>query len=112
MRPAYTITIPLVSKKPSEETPTRLRWTRPAERIMMVIFWDKYDILLIEHLLGGITISGPSYASIIERLCCAILEKRRGKISVGVLRLHDNPPAQQVQYRSGCYSKGWFRRNE
>ena len=44
-------------KKPSEETPTRLRRTRPAENIMMVIFWDKYGILPSEYLPGGTTIS-------------------------------------------------------
>ena len=36
------------------------------------------------------TISVSYYASIIERLHYAILEKRRGKASDGVLLLHDN----------------------
>ena len=87
MRPAYTITIASVHKKPDEETATRLRRTRPAEKI---IFWDRYGILLTEYLPGGTTISGSYYASIIERLCSAILEKCRGKVSDGVLLLHDN----------------------
>ena len=39
---------------------------------------------------GGTTISGSYYASIIERLHCAIFEKRRGKLSDGMLLLHDN----------------------
>ena len=59
---------------------------------MMVIFWDKYVISLTEYLPGGTTISGPYYASIIERLCRAILEKCRGKVSHGVLLLHDSAP--------------------
>ena len=50
------ITIPSVNKKPGEETPIRLRRTRPAEKIMMIIFSDKYDILL-----DGTTISGPYF---------------------------------------------------
>ena len=56
----------------------------------MVISWDKYGILLSEYLPGGPTISGLYYASNIERLCCTILEKRSGKVSDGVLLLHDN----------------------
>ena len=87
MRPAYTITIASVNKKPDEETATRLRRTRPAEKI---IFWDRYGTLLSKYLPGGTTISGSYYASITERLCSAILEKCRGKVSDGVLLLHDN----------------------
>ena len=79
-------------KKADEETPIRLSRTRPAEKIMMVTCWDKYVILLIEYLSGGTTISDPYYASIIERLRCAILEKCRGKVSDGVPLLHDNAP--------------------
>ena len=85
MRPGYTITISSVNKKPGKEIPTRLRRTRPAEKIIMVIFWDKYGILLTEYLSRGTTISGPYYASIIERLHYAILEKCCDK----VLLLHD-----------------------
>ena len=73
MRPGYTITISSVKKKPGEETPTRLRRTRPAEKIMMVIFWDKYGTLQTECLPGETTISGSYYASIIERLRFATL---------------------------------------
>ena len=46
----------------------------------MDIFWDNYGILLTEYLLHGTTISGSYYASIIKRLCGAILEKCRGKV--------------------------------
>ena len=84
--------IPSVNKKPGEETATRLRRTRPAGKIMMVTFWDKYGILLIEYLLRGMTISGIYYASTIERLGCTILKKRGGKVSDEVLLLHDNAP--------------------
>ena len=82
-------------KKPGEETATPLRQERPAKKIMMVIFWDKYDILLTEYLPCGTTISSSYYASIIERLRCAILEKSRGTVSDGVLLLHDNAPVHK-----------------
>ena len=50
----------------------------------MVIFWDKSSTLLSEYLPGGTMISGSYYASIIERLRCAIVEKRGGKVAVVV----------------------------
>ena len=72
--------------------PTRLRQERSAGKIMMIIFWDKNGILLTEYLPRGTTINGPCYASIIERLRSVIVEKRRSKVSPGVLLLHDNAP--------------------
>ena len=57
---------------------------------MMIIFWNKDGVLLTEYLLRGITISGPCYASIIERLRSVIVEKERGKVSHEVLLLYDN----------------------
>ena len=58
---------------------------------MMIIFWGKNGVLLTDYLPRRTTINGPYYASIIERLRPVILEKRRGKVSRGVL-LHDNAP--------------------
>ncbi len=84
-----------VWKKPEETTPTRPRQQRSAGKVMMTIFWDKDGILLTDYLARGSTINGPYYASLIERLLSAILEKRRGKVSHGVLLLHDNAPVHK-----------------
>ena len=62
---------------------------------MMNIFWDTKGVLLTDYLAHGSTINGPYYASLIKKLCSAILEKRRGKVSHGVLLLHDNPPGHK-----------------
>ena len=59
---------------------------------MMIIFWDKDGVLLTEYLPRGITINGLYYPSIIERLRFVIVEKGCGKVSRGVLLLHDNTP--------------------
>ena len=75
-----------------EQTPTRLCQERSAGKVMMMIFWDKDGVLLTEYLPRRTTISGPCYASIIERLRSVIVEKRPGKVSHGVLLLHDNAP--------------------
>ena len=97
-----------VWKKSGEETLTRLRRTRSAEKIMIVIFWYKYGILLIEYLPRGIATSNPYYASITERLHCAIREKRRGKVSDGVMLFHDNASVHKCNIVETAIRKAGF----
>jgi [histone H3]-lysine36 N-dimethyltransferase SETMAR len=62
---------------------------------MMTIFWDNEGILFTDFLSRGDTINGQYYASLIDRLRSAVLEKWRGKLSQGVLFLHDNAPVRK-----------------
>ena len=48
---------------------------------MMIIFWDKDGVLLIEYLPRGTTINDPFYASSIERLRSVIVEEGRAKLA-------------------------------
>lgn len=75
---------------------------------MMTIFWDKYGILLTDYLARGSMVNGPYYASLIERLRCAVLEKRRGKVSYGVLLLHDNAPVHKCNIVQAAIRKASF----
>ena len=75
---------------------------------MMVIFWNKYGILLTEYLPRETPTSSPYYASIIERLHCAILKKRCGKVSDGVLLLHDNTPVYKCNVVQAAIRKSGF----
>ena len=52
--------------------------------------------------------SGSYYASIIERLCCAVLEKCGGKVSDGVLFLCDNVPVHKCNIVQGAIGKAGF----
>ena len=74
----------------------------------MVIFWDKYSILLTEYLPHETTISGPYYAALINRLRCAILEKHHDKVSHGVLLLHDNAPFHKCNIVQTTIQKAGF----
>ena len=47
-------------RRPGEQTPTRFRQERSTGKMMMIIFWDKDDVLLTEYLPRGTTINGPS----------------------------------------------------
>ena len=108
MRPGYIITIPSVNEKPGEETATRLHRTRPAEKIIMIIFWDKHGILQTKYLPGGTAISVFYYVSIIERFRCIILEKHRGEVSVGMLLLHDNALVDKCNIVQAAVGKADF----
>ena len=86
-----------VWKRLGEQTPARLRQERSAGKIMMIIFWDKDGVLLTEYLPCGTTVNSPCYAAIIERVRSVIVEKGRGKVSHGVLFLHDNAPIDKCK---------------
>ena len=105
MRPVSTITIFSVDKRSGEETPTRLRRTRSTKKIIMVIFSKRSGILLSEYLPGKTTISGSSYASIIEQFRCVIVEKRGGKV---VLLVDDNASVHKNNIVQTALEKGGF----
>jgi len=57
-----------------------------------LFFWDEKGLLLLEFMSQKTTITGQTYATTITALREAIKEKRREKLSAGVLLLHDNAP--------------------
>lgn len=88
-----------LSKEDSKEwrergskAPTKARTQRSAGKVMCTIFWDTKGPILIDYLAEGDTINGQYYADLMTRLRQAIVSKRRGKMTGGVLLLHDNAP--------------------
>src|SRR5215469_8596841 len=51
---------------------------------------DQYGILLIDYLPKGQTTNAEYYSSLLVQLKDILKEKRRGKVTKGVLFLHDN----------------------
>ena len=62
---------------------------------MTTVFWDSEDVLLLENMPHKTTITGDIYASTMVPLRENIKQKRRGKLSAGVLLLHNNAPAHK-----------------
>ena len=62
---------------------------------MVSVFWDSEGVLLTDYLEKGKTVTGMYYAGLIRKLreVRLIKEKRRGKLTQGVLLHHDNTPA-------------------
>jgi len=59
-------------------------------------FWDQDGILLIDYLPKGQTINAEYYLSLLVQLKGILKEKRRGRVTKGVLLLHDNAPAHRA----------------
>lgn len=75
--------------------PKKARVVQSANKVMASIFWDADGILLIDFLERGHTVTGEYYSNLLRQLRAAIIEKRRGKLTRGVLFHQDNAPVHK-----------------
>ena len=68
----------------------------PLENFWPWFFLDQDGILLMDYLPKGQTINVEYYSSLLVQLKDIFKEKRRGKLTKGVLFLHDNAPAHRA----------------
>jgi len=66
------------------------------ESFLPQFFWAQDGILLINYLPKGQTINTEYYSSLLVQLKDILKEKRRGKVTKGVLFLHDNASAHRT----------------
>ena len=76
----------------------QFRVQKSARKVLASLFWDQDGILLIDDLPNGQTINAEYYSSLLGQLKDILKEKRprRGKVTKGVLFLHDNAPAHRA----------------
>ena len=67
-----------------------------AGKFLASIFWDQDAILLFDYLPKGQTINAENYQFLLVQLKDILKEKLRGKVTKGVLFLHDNAPAHRA----------------
>jgi hypothetical protein len=79
-------------KHKTSPTPKTFKVEKSAGKVKATVFWDEKGLLLLEFMPQNTTITGQTYANKITALREAIKERRRGKLSPGVLLLHDNAP--------------------
>lgn len=89
-------------------TPKRPKAEKSAGKVMMSVFWDKDGVLLLDFLPRGHTLTGEYYANLMQRLREAIKSKRRGKLSRGVLLLHDNAPVHKSRVAASAIRQCGF----
>jgi len=76
--------------------PKKFRVQKSAGKVLASIFWDQDGIILIDYLPKGQTFNAEYYLSLLVQLKDILKEKRRGKVTTGVLFLHDNVPAHRA----------------
>jgi len=71
-------------------SPKKIPSAKCAGKFLASIFLDQDGILLIGYLPRGQTINAEYYSSLLVKLKDILKEKRLGKVTQGVLFLHDN----------------------
>jgi hypothetical protein len=69
---------------------------KSAAKVITSIFLDQYGILLIDYLPKGQTIKAEYYSSLLVQLKEIFNEKCHGKVTKGILFLHDSAPAHRA----------------
>jgi len=64
---------------------------KSAGKVLALTFWDHDGILLIDYRRKGQTINTEYHSSLLVHLKDILKEKRRGKVTKGVLFLHNAP---------------------
>ena len=82
--------------------------TQPfAGKVMATVFWDPQGLIMLDFLAKKSTIIGAYYANLLDQLRTVIREKRRGKLSKGILlqqnnaRVHNFKTAMDAVERNG-----------
>ena len=70
--------------------PKKLKTQPPAGKVMATVFWDAQGVIMLDFLAKKSTITVAYYANLLDQLRTVIREKRRGKLSNGILLQQDN----------------------
>ena len=83
---------------PGSPRPKKFKTQPSTGKVMATVFWDAKGVML-DVLPKRSTITGVYYANLLDQLRTAIREKRRGKLSKGVLLQRESPHLQSC---NGC----------
>ena len=74
----------------SPNKPHKFKQTASARKLMATVFWDRQGVLLVDFMPRNTTINADAYCATLRRLRKAIQNRRRGKLSRGIVLIHDN----------------------
>jgi len=80
----------------ADPVPKNSECKNPAGKVLASILWDQDGVLLIDYLPKGQTVNAEYYSSLLVQLKDILKKKRHGKVTKGVLFLHENAPAHRV----------------
>ena len=75
---------------PGSPRPKKFKTQPSAGKVKATVFWDAKGVVMLDFLPKRCTITGVYFANLLDQLRTAIREKRRGKLSKGVLLQQDN----------------------
>ena len=75
---------------PGSPRPKKFKTQPSAGKVMATVCWDAKGVIMLNFLPMRSSITGVYYANLLDQLRTAIREKRRGKLSKGVLLQQDN----------------------
>ena len=75
---------------PGSSRPKKFKTQPSAVKLMATVFWDAKGVIMLDFLPKRSTITGVYYANLLDQLRTTIHERRRGKLSKGVLLQQDN----------------------
>ena len=75
---------------PGSPRPEKFKTQPSAGKVMATVFWNAQGVIMLDFLAKKSTITGTYYANLLDQLRTAIREKRRGKLSKGILLQQDN----------------------
>ena len=70
--------------------PKKFKTQPSVGKVMATVFWDAKGVIMLDVLLKRRIINGVHYANLLDQLRTGFREKRRGKLSKGVLLQQDN----------------------
>jgi len=77
-------------------SPQKIPSAKICWKILATVWWDQDSIRLIDYLPKGQTIKAEYYSSLLVQLKDILKEKHRGKVTKGILFLHDIAPAHRA----------------
>ena len=77
------------SHSQSSNKPRKFKQTESAQKLMATVFWDRQGVFLLDFMPRNTTINADAYCATL-RLRKAIQNRRRGKLSHGIVLIHDN----------------------
>ena len=75
---------------PGSPKPKKFKTQPSTGKVMAAVLWDAKGVIMLDFLPKRSTITGVYYANLLDQLRTAIGEKRRSKLSKGVLLQQDN----------------------
>ena len=93
---------------PASPRPKKFKMQPSAGKVMATVFWEAKGIIMLDFLPKKSTITGVYYANLLDQLRTTIHEKRRGKLSKGVLLQQDNTRVHTCKVAMDAVERNWY----